>query len=88
VCDPDGSVHWHVKAIQETPNCWGDIDKFPRTDPTAGKHNRFAIDPQVLLTVQKADRQREIQLIGIYHSHPQGVPVPSEFDRAIAVGKY
>ncbi|MGA1623690.1 MAG: M67 family metallopeptidase [Synechocystis sp.] len=88
VWGPDGSVHWQVKAIQETQNCWGDIEEFPKTDPREGKHNRFAIDPQVLLTVQKADRQREIQLIGIYHSHPQGRPVPSEFDRAIAWPEY
>lgn len=84
----DGSVHWQVQAIQETQNCWGDIDEFPETDPGAGKHNRFAIDPRILLAVQKADRDREIQLIGIYHSHPNGVAVPSEFDRAIAWPDY
>jgi proteasome lid subunit RPN8/RPN11 len=85
---PDGSMVWQVVAIQETENCWGDLDEFPRTDATAGKHNRFAIDPRILLAVQKADRQREIRLIGIYHSHPQGPPVPSEFDQAIAWPEY
>ena len=86
--EADGSVHWQVKAIQETENCWGDIDEFPKTDPREGKHNRFAIDPRILLAVQKADRDREIRLIGIYHSHPQGLPVPSAFDRAIAWPEY
>lgn len=85
---PDGSTHWHVKAIQETENCWGEIDDFPKTDPREGKHNRFAIDPRILLAVQKADRDRKVQLIGIYHSHPNGVAVPSEFDRAIAWPDY
>lgn len=85
---PDGSTHWQVQAIQETENCWGDIDEFPKTDPREGKHNRFAIDPRILLAVQKADRDRKIQLIGIYHSHPNGIAVPSEFDRAIAWPDY
>jgi proteasome lid subunit RPN8/RPN11 len=86
--EAEGSVHWQVTTIQETENCWGDIDEFSKTDPTEGKHNRFAIDPRILLMVQKADREREIQLIGIYHSHPNGVAVPSEFDRAIAWPDY
>jgi len=88
ICEPDGRIHWQVQIVQETKNCWGEIDEFPKTDPTEGKHNRFAIDPRILFMVQKADREREIRLIGIYHSHPQGVAMPSEFDRAIAWPDY
>ena len=84
VCGSDKQERWQVTAIQATENCWGEIDEFPKTSAKEGKHNRFAIHPRVLLAVQKEDRNREIGLIGIYHSHPNGVAVPSKFDRALA----
>ena len=84
VCGSDNQDYWQVTAIQATENCWGEIDEFPKTSAKEGKHNRFAIHPRVLLAVQKEDRNREIGLIGIYHSHPNGVAVPSKFDRALA----
>ena len=52
------------------------------------KHNRFSIAPSILVKVQKEARKRQLQIIGVYHSHPDHIAVPSEFDREIAWTEY
>jgi proteasome lid subunit RPN8/RPN11 len=70
-----------VKQVWETENTWsGEIF----TTPDASKRNRFSIAPQTLLDATKKARQLHLDIIGIYHSHPDHPPKPSEFDRAIA----
>lgn len=54
----------------------------------ASKRRRFAIAPEVMLQAQKDARDRSLDIIGIYHSHPDYPAVPSEFDRAIAWQAY
>ncbi len=41
---------------------------------------RFEIDPMALLAAHKAARAGGPELLGYYHSHPQGHPVPSATD--------
>ncbi len=48
------------------------------------RHHRFWIDPEELLTVHNYARDRQLDVIGVYHSHPDHPAVPSEWDRAIA----
>lgn len=54
----------------------------------AGKESSFAIAPEMFLQVQKQARDRNLNIIGIYHSHPDSPAIPSEFDRAIAWPQY
>ena len=54
----------------------------------ASRLNRFAIDPKLMLQIQKDLRDRNLDVIGIFHSHPHGRAIPSEFDRAIAWSTY
>jgi len=44
--------------------------------------DRFEIDPAVLLRVQKQLRGSAHSMIGVYHSHPNGVAEPSAIDLA------
>lgn len=44
----------------------------------------FDIDPQALIDAHRAARAGGAQVIGYYHSHPTGAPVPSATDRACA----
>nr|MDF0365890.1 M67 family metallopeptidase [Nodosilinea sp. TSF1-S3] len=46
--------------------------------------DRYYIDPADLLVVQRQARERDLEIIGIYHSHPDHPAVPSECDRALA----
>jgi desampylase len=47
---------------------------------------RFEIDPYALLAVHKAARAGGPELIGYYHSHPEGHPLPSATDCEHASG--
>ena len=46
--------------------------------------DRFEIDPEVQFTLLRGLRGTARQIIGCYHSHPNGRPEPSERDLAAA----
>lgn len=48
----------------------------------------FAINPLTFLKVQKEARNDNLNIIGIYHSHPDHSANPSNFDEAIASSVY
>ena len=52
------------------------------------KRRRYWIDPKDMLRVQKASRDKGLNIIGIYHSHPDHLAVPSECDRVQAWPQY
>lgn len=51
--------------------------------PTPATH--FEIDPQALIDAHRAARSGDgPQVLGYFHSHPTGEPIPSATDRAMA----
>jgi len=48
------------------------------------KHNRFIISPQDMVESEKYARQKGLDLLGFYHSHPDHPAQPSEYDRVHA----
>ncbi len=58
--------------------------------PAANVHpapeTHFEIDPQALVDAHRAAREGGPQVIGYYHSHPNGRAEPSATDRAMAAG--
>ena len=44
------------------------------------QHNRFLIPPTKLLEGEKAARQRQLEVLGFFHSHPEAEARPSAFD--------
>ena len=44
-------------------------------------HNRFAVTAEDVRDAEKAARERGLDVIGWYHSHPDHPARPSEFDR-------
>ena len=44
------------------------------------KRNRFLIRPEELMRGEKHARQKNLEVIGFYHSHPDGRAVPSQYD--------
>lgn len=80
--------------VLPTENSWDAemADVFQVLDGSSerkfSKHNRFSIAPQVMLKAQKDARDRNLNIIGIYHSHTDHPAIPSEFDRAIAWTEY
>ncbi len=54
----------------------------------ASPASNFSIAPAELFRAQKAARDRQLAIVGVYHSHPDQPAQPSEFDRAIAWPDY
>ncbi|MBD2307817.1 M67 family metallopeptidase [Chroococcidiopsis sp. FACHB-1243] len=75
-----------VEAIA-TENVWNPTAAadFQAIEPNLNlgtqKNTYYTIAPEVMLKVQKEARDRQLDIIGIYHSHPNHPAIPSEFDR-------
>jgi len=46
----------------------------------AAKRNRFLIRPEELMRGEKHAREQGFDVVGFYHSHPDDVAVPSQYD--------
>ena len=88
----DGSVsHKVVKQLVALENQWTPdrLAKRKAADRAAqSKRRRYWIDPKDMLRSQKSAREQGLNIIGVYHSHPDHVAVPSECDRALAWPEY
>lgn len=74
--------------VRETENSWTNElgeDLFPHSGT---KRDRFYIAPDVLFQVQKEARDRHLSIIGVYHSHPDHLAIPSAMDQEIAWPEY
>ena len=58
-----------VQAAIRCPNMVGD-----------SPHNRYAIDPVELVRAQRDARERGLEIVGFYHSHPDHPPQWSSTD--------
>ncbi|WP_417518428.1 M67 family metallopeptidase [Minwuia sp.] len=59
-----------------------DVIESPNLSVNAPK--AFEIDPGLRLRTQRAARAEGLEIVGHFHSHPFGQPVPSDCDRAEA----
>ncbi len=77
-----------------TENAWSGeaVESFAQIDASidsgADKNSHYTIAPEVILQVQKQARDRQLDIIGIYHSHPDHPAIPSHFDRVCAWQTY
>jgi proteasome lid subunit RPN8/RPN11 len=62
----------------------GSLSSSPEAEARETKGNRYWIAPALMLRVQKEARDRNLDIVGVYHSHPDHVAVPSECDRTLA----
>lgn len=73
-----------------TDNVWDEdtAELFTEIDAQGSRvqtqERRYTIAPEILLQAQKQGRDRNLSIIGIYHSHPNHAAIPSEFDRVCA----
>lgn len=58
------------------------IDLLPLSNRRGDSpRNRFELSPGDVLLAEKTAREKKVELIGWYHSHPDAPARPSEFDR-------
>src|SRR3712207_5283551 len=48
---------------------------------TGEQYHRYLITPQAMLRAERLARQEGLDVLGVYHSHPDAPPRPSEYDR-------
>jgi proteasome lid subunit RPN8/RPN11 len=79
-----------VVEVWATENAWEEEkwEEFPASGGVRSKNSTFAIAPEDIIKAQKTARDRQLQIIGFYHSHPDHPAIPSEMDRAIAWAVY
>jgi proteasome lid subunit RPN8/RPN11 len=62
----------------------GEIVEAVRTRNLAQSANRFLIDPEDHINARRAARNRGLDVVGFYHSHPSSTGEPSATDLAEA----
>lgn len=64
---------------------WGVVKAFPaRNAHRERKSDRYEIEPHAILTAINGARAQGMEWIGVYHSHPNGLPTPSSTDSEMA----
>ena len=61
-----------ARAVQSAIRCPNVVGDSP--------HNRYAIDPVELVRAQRDARERGLEIVGFYHSHPDHPPQWSSTD--------
>jgi len=88
---PDRPLKQVIK-IWETLNAWNPEvgSELSTVIPQlgTGKRDRFWIAPQDLFAAQRYAHDQQLNIVGIYHSHPDHPAVPSESDRLLAWSGY
>lgn len=69
---------------REVVSIWG----LPNAREDGARHNRYLITPQDMLRGEQEAERQALDVIGIFHSHPDHPSRPSEFDREWALPWY
>jgi proteasome lid subunit RPN8/RPN11 len=92
---PDFVLNKTLIEVWPTDNTWSAaletklaLAPNPCESSSLTRTRRYAIDPQILLRAQREGRDRQLEIIGIYHSHPDHPAIPSECDRTLAWPQY
>jgi proteasome lid subunit RPN8/RPN11 len=75
------------KVDGETRRATGIMARDNRFEPQS-RGRRYAIDPKEMLEAEDEAEKMGVDIIGIFHSHPDHPPRPSEFDLAWAMPWY
>jgi proteasome lid subunit RPN8/RPN11 len=60
------------------------LRRMKNTFQPSERYHRYTIDPKEFLNAEKEAEEREEEIVGVYHSHPNAPAKPSEFDRGHA----
>lgn len=83
-------IYEHAKETYPEECCGfliGEIEKrVLKTEKTRNislemRERRYLIDPKTIYDLDQKLEKKKLRIIGYYHSHPNSVPIPSEYDR-------
>jgi len=85
----ESQEHKKLVAVWAVENTWSEDMVYElQDDHPLTKTRRYSIAPQVMLEAMRNARSQELEVIGIYHSHPDNPAIPSECDRRLAWQHY
>lgn len=73
-----GELEGHLRRVRA-------ILPLPNAREAAARHNRFLITPQDFARAEQHAAQAALDVLGVFHSHPDSPNIPSEFDRQWAL---
>ncbi|BEV36042.1 M67 family metallopeptidase [Synechococcus sp. M16CYN] len=65
-------------------NVWGMSEFSVNGSGRGSRLSRFSLDPREQIAAQRWARSRDLQVLGVYHSHPRTPAKPSNWDRCLA----
>lgn len=78
-----------VSRVWITENRWRETSSiYGEQESNLTEERRYGIDPKEILEAMKVGRNQGLNLVGIYHSHPDCPAEPSEFDRIYSWPEY
>lgn len=84
-----GANHKALLELRAMENAWeNQTTEDLTTQPSLTKSRRYSIAPDAMLEVMRYARSQNLDVVGIYHSHPDHPAVPSECDRQMAWQHY
>jgi proteasome lid subunit RPN8/RPN11 len=75
-------------AVYQAENRWAGQVALAESDDPTSRRDRFYLDPRDYMRADRAAQAQGLEVVGIYHSHPDHPAIPSERDRvgAQAIG--
>jgi len=83
-----GSGEWVEPQSFEDQNAAVSTNTQRRGQGWHDRGDRYWIDPRDMLAAQRYGRDRQLNVVGVYHSHPDHAAAPSECDRTLAWAEY
>ncbi|MCS7055493.1 MAG: M67 family metallopeptidase [Thermoflexales bacterium] len=73
--DPGHPNARRVHDVILVANAWDEVN------PREGRHNRYLISPDEYIRADHEANRRGLEVVGVFHSHPDHPSQPSETDR-------
>lgn len=77
-----------VIEVHPVDNSWEPAIAEQLGGESHSPRDRYWIAPETLLAKMRYGRERQLEIIGVYHSHPDHPAAPSECDRQLAWATY
>lgn len=75
--------------VRPVENAWTpEVEADSADHSSLSKRRRYWIAPEIMLKEMRYARLHDLEIIGVYHSHPDHPAVPSECDRQQAWPQY
>jgi proteasome lid subunit RPN8/RPN11 len=85
---PDEGAGLLLGREEEEGRCVVEIYPLDNSRENEARHNRYLITPQDMLQGELEATRRGLDVVGVFHSHPDHPNRPSEFDRDWALPWY